>query len=53
VIRLYIILLLTFSTGCGVLTNFVVSASGTAASNYAERNINNPQGEEKPCEGGK
>ena len=52
-IQLCIILALIFLAGCGVLTNFVVSASGNAASNYAERNINNPQGEEKPCEGGK
>ena len=41
VIRLYIILLLTFSTGCGALTNFIVGASGNVLSDSVDRAINN------------
>ena len=40
-IRLYIILLLTFSTGCGALTNFIVGASGNVLSDSVDRAINN------------
>ena len=50
-IRLYIILLLTFSTGCGALTNFIVGASGNVLSDSVDRTINNSSAKEKQCGG--
>ena len=37
--RLYLIVAITFMTGCGALTNFVVGASGNVFSDSIDRGI--------------